>query len=251
MASRTNDVSKALGEKMLQGWAMLADHCEECNAPLMRDRAKHVHCLGCQRDLTAEEEIAKTKGNESEKKQKEIPVKSSETSSPSTSTEDVSNKLGEKMLQGWAMLAEHCAKCGTPLMRDRTKNIHCLGCGRNITEEEEEAKTKALEEEREKKREEERKSTENYSHVASKSGSTVQNSNPIPMTSLHTTSTTIAKAPRTLSYVDNEVIDALDHKLRALCSKLKNDDDMEPSEVESYIDVVKQIYETKRFITED
>jgi uncharacterized Zn finger protein (UPF0148 family) len=34
-----NDTSKLMGEKMLQGWAMLAQSCEDCLVPLMRDKA--------------------------------------------------------------------------------------------------------------------------------------------------------------------------------------------------------------------
>ncbi len=43
----------------------------------------------------------------------------------------VENKLGELMLQGWTMLADHCfmESCHTPLMRDNvTKQIYCVGC---------------------------------------------------------------------------------------------------------------------------
>jgi len=43
----------------------------------------------------------------------------------------VETKLGELMLQGWTMLADHCfmESCLTPLMRDNvTKQIYCVGC---------------------------------------------------------------------------------------------------------------------------
>jgi len=39
--------------------------------------------------------------------------------------------MGEKLLQGWTMLAEECptAGCCFPLMRDRRRNTTCVACG--------------------------------------------------------------------------------------------------------------------------
>lgn len=41
--------------------------------------------------------------------------------------------MGERLLQGWAMLAEECpnAGCCFPLMRDRSRKTTCVACGSN------------------------------------------------------------------------------------------------------------------------
>lgn len=46
----TDAASAALGEKLLQGWTMLDAACERCGLPLLRDDARRVVCVGCQRD---------------------------------------------------------------------------------------------------------------------------------------------------------------------------------------------------------
>eukprot|EP00624_Nannochloropsis_granulata_P003944 evm.model.NODE_29824_length_19217_cov_25.223761.1 len=42
---------------------------------------------------------------------------------------DVSAEIGQRLLQGWALLAEACVECAIPLMRDREGKNRCLGCG--------------------------------------------------------------------------------------------------------------------------
>eukprot|EP00011_Vannellida_sp_DIVA3-517-6-12_P009748 CAMPEP_0114617394 /NCGR_PEP_ID=MMETSP0168-20121206/7175_1 /TAXON_ID=95228 ORGANISM="Vannella sp., Strain DIVA3 517/6/12" /NCGR_SAMPLE_ID=MMETSP0168 /ASSEMBLY_ACC=CAM_ASM_000044 /LENGTH=196 /DNA_ID=CAMNT_0001828529 /DNA_START=313 /DNA_END=903 /DNA_ORIENTATION=- len=44
---------------------------------------------------------------------------------------DVSAKMGTRLLQGWAMLEEVCPRCNVPLMRQRkTNQLECVGCSR-------------------------------------------------------------------------------------------------------------------------
>lgn len=61
---------------------------------------------------------------------------------------DVSKKMSEKMLLGWALLGDSCpaSTCvGVPLMREpKTKLLHCIQCGRKgHSVEEMEAKVEA------------------------------------------------------------------------------------------------------------
>jgi uncharacterized Zn finger protein (UPF0148 family) len=43
-----------MGSLLLQGWAMLEECCDECNVPLMRNRAKDKEvCVECNRDYKA------------------------------------------------------------------------------------------------------------------------------------------------------------------------------------------------------
>lgn len=46
-----------------------------------------------------------------------------------SATDEISNRLGERLLQGWTMLSEACDRCEKiPLMRDRSGKQHCLLC---------------------------------------------------------------------------------------------------------------------------
>eukprot|EP00047_Mylnosiga_fluctuans_P011608 m.22177 g.22177 ORF g.22177 m.22177 type:complete len:261 (+) comp3714_c0_seq1:1532-2314(+) len=40
----------------------------------------------------------------------------------------ISARMGEYMLKGYCMLGSHCDVCGTVLLRDRQKNLHCVAC---------------------------------------------------------------------------------------------------------------------------
>lgn len=40
----------------------------------------------------------------------------------------VSATLGEKLLQGWTMLSDSCARCATPLLRDANGTLLCVSC---------------------------------------------------------------------------------------------------------------------------
>ena len=45
----------------------------------------------------------------------------------------VSKKLGEKMLAGWALLADSCPECeGTPLMSKQGGPLHCVQCEKSF-----------------------------------------------------------------------------------------------------------------------
>ncbi|KYR00235.1 Sjogrens syndrome scleroderma autoantigen 1 family protein [Tieghemostelium lacteum] len=54
-----------------------------------------------------------------------------------SATKDISKILGEKLLLGWVMLNDVCAKCVVvPLLEDRSqKKIHCLSCNRSFKRE--------------------------------------------------------------------------------------------------------------------
>jgi len=41
---------------------------------------------------------------------------------------DSSQVIADKMLQGWALLAEHCPLCSTPFVRSRDGRIYCVTC---------------------------------------------------------------------------------------------------------------------------
>lgn len=45
--AESDRISAALGQKMLQGWAMLDAYCPVCNTPLVRSRDGRLFCVGC------------------------------------------------------------------------------------------------------------------------------------------------------------------------------------------------------------
>jgi uncharacterized Zn finger protein (UPF0148 family) len=51
MSGRDGDASSKIANKLLLGWAMLDEVCDnqdcDCNAPLMRDKTGETHCVGC------------------------------------------------------------------------------------------------------------------------------------------------------------------------------------------------------------
>lgn len=66
-------------------------------------------------------------------------VNSTNHRSSSMSSDQVSAKLGEKMLQGYALLAVHCPReeCNCPLVRKRDGPMMCVKCGSTIVDEKE------------------------------------------------------------------------------------------------------------------
>jgi len=53
--------------------------------------------------------------------------------------DEISKRIGDKLLAGWAMLDLVCPKgeCGTVLMRDRSKKMWCLACNTMVITEDE------------------------------------------------------------------------------------------------------------------
>lgn len=45
--SAADDLSSAIAEKLLQGWALLGDHCPQCVTPLVRNRERRMYCVSC------------------------------------------------------------------------------------------------------------------------------------------------------------------------------------------------------------
>lgn len=78
MAEKRKKADKAtgvIGQKLLEGWAMLAESCSDCLVPLMKyKRDGTIKCFGC--DKTFNPEKKETKGkSQSHQKTKEFPVK--------------------------------------------------------------------------------------------------------------------------------------------------------------------------------
>ncbi|CAB1116663.1 unnamed protein product [Ectocarpus sp. CCAP 1310/34] len=156
----------AMGEKLLQGWTMLADECHTagCCFPLMRDRGRVTRCVACDGIATAAakdgldyglaagqfEGLTSTAAPASTVSAPKPPADSSSSSSSTAArTEPVMSEeqfaavrkkrdalsvsLGRYMLQGWSLSDKTCPRegCepGTPLLKDRSTGVfYCAGC---------------------------------------------------------------------------------------------------------------------------
>lgn len=170
---RKNAVGEKLGEKMISGWTMLANSCPkgECNGtPLMSCRGGPMLCVCCDSEYTTSSfgDLVENKNTScivsadtsSQKKSAAVVCKDQATSSSvlldeelvsdfggffdsevpvlalssfATDADDASQKISQRLLQGWALLDEVCssATCrgSTPLMRDREGHKCCVECG--------------------------------------------------------------------------------------------------------------------------
>ncbi|KAI5079797.1 hypothetical protein GOP47_0005276 [Adiantum capillus-veneris] len=55
---RSSDHSAALAEKLLQGWALLQEHCPQCLTPLVRNRQRKMYCVACTQWVVSQSEAA-------------------------------------------------------------------------------------------------------------------------------------------------------------------------------------------------
>ena len=72
-------------------------------------------------ESTSEEEIEAAP----EPLRERITTPASNASHPSV---DSSQALADKMLEGWTLMAEHCPRCATPLVRSKEGRIYCVSC---------------------------------------------------------------------------------------------------------------------------
>lgn len=56
--TRSSDHSAALAEKLLQGWALLQEHCPQCFTPLVRNRQRKMYCVACSQWVVSQTEAA-------------------------------------------------------------------------------------------------------------------------------------------------------------------------------------------------
>lgn len=58
------DSSQAIAEKMLEGWALLAEHCPLCSTPFVRSRDGRIYCVTCDLYAVREGESAQQEPNQ-------------------------------------------------------------------------------------------------------------------------------------------------------------------------------------------
>ncbi|KAI7890146.1 uncharacterized protein EV154DRAFT_466062 [Mucor mucedo] len=139
-ANRTQkEAGDLLGTYMLQGWIMTDEICsvESCSFPLMSSKDRSLQFCTFHDSLPSgsANESYKTKAAEQKPKENEVDDMQDELMIRRQRREQsskASQLIGQKMLQRWALLNEHCPNesCyAVPLVRNPdTKQMYCVIC---------------------------------------------------------------------------------------------------------------------------
>mmetsp|Transcript_31845 Transcript_31845/g.51529 ORF Transcript_31845/g.51529 Transcript_31845/m.51529 type:complete len:362 (-) Transcript_31845:105-1190(-) len=158
--NKVTDISSQLGTLLLQGWTMMAEECNVCHTPLMCQKGQSPQCVTCHpvgndhdktttmvanKPITSKNKSAHSDQHSQREEQKQK-TSTSEEQQLSTSnnklwsideaqmrkrhqtSDDASEKVGQLLLRGWTMLAQHCNKCQTPMMSLRGGPAMCCVC---------------------------------------------------------------------------------------------------------------------------
>eukprot|EP00981_Chlorochromonas_danica_P012349 scaffold4845_cov159-Ochromonas_danica.AAC.1 len=126
---RSDTASAKLGQKLLEGWTMMAEYCPgvECAySPLVsRDGGLLVICPVCEVGFVQSDGgYVQQMSTRVEEKEEFLIEKHA------VQKQDPSEKVAKYLLKGWKMLAESCS-CGNnaPLLRDHDNKDYCIDCG--------------------------------------------------------------------------------------------------------------------------
>ncbi|GAB5372793.1 hypothetical protein AAMO2058_001695300 [Amorphochlora amoebiformis] len=162
----SSQVSKTLGDYLLKGYTMLNQTCPVCNCPLVQKKPDpKMKCVSCNLDVMTEAESKPSNGSTGsagsdpaarvrhvdKHVDKHVDVDVGEAVdegdsdrlwAPPTAEEiarekkenEISDKIGAKLLAGWAMLNEYCPKqtCKCVLLRSRDGEKYCVSCEKQI-----------------------------------------------------------------------------------------------------------------------
>ncbi len=120
-----NGVSSELGALLLQGYKMTAENCTDCRTiPLMLSPSEdNLLCVQCRKFFGDQANDATRAAAESSTSPDFVII-------PPESDEKVSatSLISQKLLEGYAMLAECCTHCLVPIMRDLSGVEQCIIC---------------------------------------------------------------------------------------------------------------------------
>lgn len=141
-----------MGEKLLLGWAMLAEACPNagCCFPLMRDRDQNTVCVACEgkniiaaptSSVPAPVSATTTLGRDDLEADEQALMAPDKFAAAVKKRDGLSAALGRYMLQGWSLLDKTCPReeCspGTPLLKNRTSStLYCAACDTRMSEDE-------------------------------------------------------------------------------------------------------------------
>ena len=138
-----------LGVRLLRGETMLGDACPAgCNCPLMKSRHA-IECVSCRRRYKRAEDgelVEEPRKDGAAPAKEEEPKKAAPPPEPEPRRiADVfgPGKVGQRLLEGWTMTADHCPVCFNPIMRSPVdKTLWCAECNVQAVTEAEFDKTK-------------------------------------------------------------------------------------------------------------
>jgi uncharacterized Zn finger protein (UPF0148 family) len=146
-------IVEELGVRLLRGETMLADSCPSgCNCPLMKGR-NAIECVSCRRRFKRNED-----GDLVEEAREDSPAVVAATAPAVQAVKEAPQKpaeprriadvpgvgkVGQRLLEGWTMTADHCPVCFSPIMRSPIdKTLWCAQCNVQAVTEAEYDKTK-------------------------------------------------------------------------------------------------------------
>jgi len=134
-----------ISEKLEQGWILLQNPCPNCSYPLVKHKDQGTFCAKEGAFLISEEEARAMSINmsaldpEADSLEAEMEDGGNKYGDLGEDFEDyyakrlehvdrASSAIGERLLQGWTMLADACPTCGSPLMSLRDGPKACVLC---------------------------------------------------------------------------------------------------------------------------
>lgn len=133
-------IFKKISQKLDEGWKLTNVNCPICNTSIIGQlNPKQFYCVKCEMPVKIEEdededvEVIGSRNGSNEGKQEvndfDNMLYAKENEAKRKKADELSKKMGEKLLQGWAMLEDSCFDCMFPLMRSRKGETVCVGCG--------------------------------------------------------------------------------------------------------------------------
>jgi uncharacterized Zn finger protein (UPF0148 family) len=132
-------VFQKISQKLEEGWKLTNVSCPICKTSIVgHPKTKEFYCVKCEMPAKMSEDDdddieievignGPTKTTEIEDFDNMIISRNNDPSRKRA--DELSKKMGDLLLQGWAMLEDTCYDCLFPYMRSRKGEIICVGCG--------------------------------------------------------------------------------------------------------------------------
>ncbi len=145
-----------IGVRLLRGETMLADSCPAgCNCPLMKSK-EAIECVSCGRRFTRDDsdDLVETgqraapapvqkEAEETVVAPRPLPKRVEEGRGSKEPVDNGVGKVGQRLLEGWTMLADHCPVCFNPIVKSPVDGtLWCADCNVQAVTEAQYDKTK-------------------------------------------------------------------------------------------------------------
>lgn len=137
-------IFQKINKKLDEGWKLTNVNCPICQTTIVgHPTSKQFYCVKCEMpaklDMEEDDDLevevigsGSKKGSNGESRDIEEfdnMIISKENEVKKSPKPDLSKKMGELLLQGWAMMEESCYDCLVPYMKSRKGEYVCVGCG--------------------------------------------------------------------------------------------------------------------------